>query len=201
MLPHLSSISPTYTQTGCSRTRRRAFRSVGRTTGTNKTNQHFIVSAANAIRTGDHANCRCRPGVTLRARWSGGAGRASRALRSWRSAFAGGPDRTLATSFSLRTLRSDWSRRSQRASRSLLSDWALRTDGSLLALCALRAGRTNRTGRASLASRTGRTLRSRASRQRDYHDSSRNGHQLSHHPGPLSANRKSCRSQQMCAVS
>jgi hypothetical protein len=86
------------------------FRSVGRTTGTNKTNQHFIVSAANAIRTGDHANCRCRPGVTLRARWSGGAGRASRALRSWRSAFAGGPDRALATSSSLRTLRSDQQR-------------------------------------------------------------------------------------------
>jgi hypothetical protein len=147
----------------------------------------------NAIRSSDHANCRCRAGVTLRPRWSGGTGWASRALRPWWSAFAGGSNWALATGLPLRTLRSDWSRRSQRASRPLLPDGALRTDRSLLALRPLRASRTNWAERASLARRTGRTLRSGASRQRHYRDGSSNGHQLSHQPLPVRGRRGDAR--------
>ena len=93
-----------------------------RTVRANKASQDFVVSAANAIRTGDDANCRCRAGVTLRASRSGRAGWASGALRPWWSALAGGPDWTLATRFSLWPLRADWSWRSRRADRALLSD-------------------------------------------------------------------------------
>jgi hypothetical protein len=170
--------SPTYTQTCCCHAGHRALPSIGRTVRANKTSQDFVIFAANGIRASDDANCRCRAGVTLRARRSGRAGRASGALRSGRSAFASRSDWTLATGLSLRTLRSNRPRRSGRASRPALADGALGTDRSLLALCALGTGRTNRTRRASFASRAWRTLRSwrrGARRQRDDRDGSRNG--------------------------
>jgi hypothetical protein len=177
-----------YTEAGCCRARHRALPSIGRTARANKTSQDFVISAANAIGTSDDANCRCRAGVTLRARRSRRAGRTSGALRSGRSAFASGSDWALATGLPLRTLRSDRSRRSGRASRPALADRALGADRSLLALCALGAGWTNRTRRASFASRTWRTLRSwrrGARRQCNDRDGSRNDHQLSHQPLPV----------------
>jgi hypothetical protein len=114
--------SPTYAQTSCCRARGRALRSVGRAARANKTSQDFVVSAANAIRASDDANCRCRAGVTLRASWSGGAGWARGALRPWWPALAGGANWALPTRFSLGPLRPDWSWRSRWASRPLLSD-------------------------------------------------------------------------------
>jgi hypothetical protein len=186
--PQAGRGSPTYTETGCCRARRRAFRSVGRAARANEASQDFVISAANAVGTGDHANCRSRAGIALRACRSCRAGRASGALRSGRSAFATGSDWALATGLPLWTLRSDRSRRSGRASRPALADGALGTDRSLLALCALGTSRTNRTRRASFASRTWRTLRSwrrGARRQRDDRDGSRNDHQLSHKPLPV----------------
>jgi hypothetical protein len=180
--------SPTYTETGCCGASHRALRSVGPTARANKTSQDFVISAANAICASDEANCRCRAWVTRRPRRSGRAGRASGALRSGRSAFAGGADWALATSLPLWTLRSDRSRRTGRASRPALADGALGTDRSLLALCALGTGRTNRTCRARFASRTRRALRSwrrGARRQRNDRDGSRNDHQLSHQPVPV----------------
>jgi hypothetical protein len=184
--------SPTYTETGCCRARRRAFRSVGRAARANETSEDFVVSAANAIGTGDHANCRSRPGVALRACRSCRARRASGALRAGRSAIAGGADWALVTGFALRTLRSDRSGRSRRTSWSPLPDRALGTHGSLLALCALGTCWTNRARRASVTRRPWRTLRSwrrGARRQRDDRDGSRNDHQLSHQPLPVRGGR------------
>jgi hypothetical protein len=179
--------SPAQTYTSCRRARCRAPRSVRRTARAHKTSQHFVVFAPDAICTSDDANCRCRAWVTLRPRGPGGTKWAGRPLRSWRSALARGSDWTLATSFSLWTLRSDRSRRSGRAGRAALAHGSLGADRSLLALCALGTSRTNRTRRASFASWTWRTLRSwrrGARRQHNDRDGSRNGHQLSHQPPP-----------------
>jgi hypothetical protein len=194
--PQLPRQSPTYTQTGCCRPGHRALPSLGRTVRTNKTSQDFVIFAANAIRASDDANCRCRAGVTLRARRSGRAGRSSGALRSGRSAFTSGSNWTLATGLSLGTLWSDRPRRSRRPSRPALADGALGADRSLLALRALGTGRPNGTRRASFASWTWRTLRSwrrSARRERDDRDGSRNSHQLSHQPLPVRGRRDDAR--------
>jgi hypothetical protein len=103
--------------------------------------QDFVISASDGIGAGDHANCRCRAGVTLRTCRSCRAGRASGTLRPWWSAFAAGSDWALATGFSLRALRSDRSGWARRASRPALADGALWTDWALLTLCTLRACR------------------------------------------------------------
>jgi hypothetical protein len=101
--------SPTYTQSGCRRARRRAFRSVGRAARTNQTGQHLVVLTANSVRTGDNANWRRWAGITLRTCRARRPCRTGGALRSGRAAFAAGSSGALSASLPLRTLRSDWS--------------------------------------------------------------------------------------------